>query len=609
MFSYLHKILYILSGTKKKLIFLVGIFILSSLLEAIGIGLIAPFLKIAANPELIHKIPLLNSIYLSLKLETSNQFIPIMGLLMIAVFSIKSTLYFLGKAYTVNFSFNQKKRLISRLMNGYLKVPYTFHLSRNSATIIKNTVMETNQFTQYCLLPSLNATASLIVLVVLLLLLAKTKLLLLAMTLGILLPTFILFNKLGKKFRRWGEIKSKSQKEMIRILNHGMGGIKETRIIGCESYFEQQMEDEASKFAKAATLFQSLQLLPKVVIENTLIILLVLFISISQIYLKDSVQELTAVLGVFAIASVRLISSATVVIQSLGHMRNTSYILNMLYFDLKEIEKEKANDLKTKRYFGTRTNSKIVSNGKSQLIDFNKIVELKDVTYKYPGIEEPAIQKVSLKIEKGQSVALIGKSGAGKTTLADIILGLLEPQSGDILVDGVSIYTNLRSWQNSIGYIPQSIFLIDDTIERNIAFGVPDKKIDKARLRNAIEAAQLTELIEQLPDKIKTEVGERGIRLSGGQRQRIGIARSLYHEREILVLDEATSALDNETESLVSEAIRNLVGAKTLIIIAHRLSTVEHCDRVYLLEKGHLVRSGSYQEVVEQNNYSKNSLL
>jgi ABC-type multidrug transport system fused ATPase/permease subunit len=224
-------------------------------------------------------------------------------------------------------------------MNGYLKVPYTFHLSRNSATIIKNTVIETNQFTQYCLLPSLNATASLIVLVVLLLLLAKTKLLLLGMTLGILLPTFILFNKLGKKFRRWGEIKSKSQKEMIRILNHGLGGIKETRIIGCESYFEQQMEDEASKFAKAATLFQSLQLLPKVVIENTLIILLVLFISISQIYLKDSVQELTAVLGVFAIASVRLISSATLVIQSLGHMLNTSYILNMLYFDLKEIEK------------------------------------------------------------------------------------------------------------------------------------------------------------------------------------------------------------------------------------------------------------------------------
>jgi ABC-type multidrug transport system fused ATPase/permease subunit len=598
MFSYLHKILYILSGTRKKLIFLVCIFVFSSLLEALGIGLIAPFLKIAANPELIYKIPLLKLIYLSLKLENSNQFIPIMGVLMIAVFSIKSTLYFFGKAYTVNFSFNQKKRLISRLMNGYLKVPYTFHLSRNSATIIKNTVIETNQFTQYCLLPSLNATASLIVLVVLLLLLAKTKLLLLGMTLGILLPTFILFNKLGKKFRRWGEIKSKSQKEMIRILNHGLGGIKETRIIGCESYFEQQMEDEASKFAKAATLFQSLQLLPKVVIENTLIILLVLFISISQIYLKDSVQELTAVLGVFAIASVRLISSATLVIQSLGHMRNTSYILNMLYFDLKEIEKEKANDLKTKRYFGTRTNSKIVSNGKSQLIDFNKIVELKDVTYKYPGIEEPAIQKVSLKIEKGQSVALIGKSGAGKTTLADIILGLLEPQSGDILVDGVSIYTNLRSWQNFIGYIPQSIFLIDDTIERNIAFGVPDKTIDKTKLKNAIEAAQLTELIEQLPNGLKTEVGERGIRLSGGQRQRIGIARSLYHEREILVLDEATSALDNETESLVSEAIRNLAGTKTLIIIAHRLSTVEHCDLVYLLEKGRVVRSGNYQEVV-----------
>lgn len=599
MFPYLHKILYILSGTKKKLIFLVGIFILSSLLEAIGIGLIAPFLKIAANPELIHKIPLLNSIYLSLKLETSNQFIPIIGLLMIVIFSIKSTLNFLGKAYTVNFSFNQKKRLISRLMNGYLKAPYTFHLSRNSATIIKNTVMETNQFTQYCLLPSLNATASLIVLVVLLLLLAQTKLLLLAMTLGILLPTFILFNKLGKKFRRWGEIKSKSQKEMIRILNHGLGGIKETRIIGCEQYFKQQMEDEASKFAKAATLFQSLQLLPKVVIENTLMSLLVIFISISQIYLKDSVQELTAVLGVFAIASVRLISSASLFIQSIGYMRNTSYIVNMLYFDLKEIEikaikNQNIDSILTKNVSKKNSYSQSIS----QLLTFANIVELNNITYKYPGIEEPAIKNISLTIKKGQSVALIGKSGAGKTTLADVILGLLEPENGDILVDGVSIYTNLRSWQNLIGYIPQSIFLIDDTIERNIAFGVPDRMIDKTKLRKAIEAAQLTELIEQLPDGIKTEVGERGIRLSGGQRQRIGIARSLYHEREILVLDEATSALDNETESLVSEAIRDLAGTKTLIIIAHRLSTVEHCDCVYIMEKGRFVKFGSYQEVV-----------
>jgi len=220
------------------------------------------------------------------------------------------------------------------------------------------------------------------------------------------------------------------------------------------------------------------------------------------------------------------------------------------------------------------------------------------VTYRYPEASELSLDQISFKIKKGESIALIGKSGAGKTTLVDVILGLLDLESGDIKVDGVSIYENLRSWQNLVGYIPQSIFLTDDTIERNIAFGVPDDQIDQGRLYKAIAAAQLEELVEQLPDGIKTGVGERGLRLSGGQRQRIGIARALYHEREILVLDEATAALDNETESRVTAAINSLAGTKTLIVIAHRLSTVENCDRIYMLEKGQVVKSGSYQEVV-----------
>ncbi|MFM6898570.1 MAG: ATP-binding cassette domain-containing protein, partial [Microcystis panniformis] len=211
---------------------------------------------------------------------------------------------------------------------------------------------------------------------------------------------------------------------------------------------------------------------------------------------------------------------------------------------------------------------------------------------------EPALNNISLSLKKGESIALIGKSGAGKTTLVDVILGFLIPESGDIQVDGVSIYQDIRSWQNLIGYIPQSIFLTDDTIERNIAFGVPDSLIDKERLQQAISSAQLTELVEQLPNGIKTEVGERGVRLSGGQRQRVGIARALYHEREILVLDEATSALDNETEKLVSQSIQALSGMKTLIVIAHRLTTVEYCDRVYLMDRGIITKSGSYKEVV-----------
>lgn len=229
---------------------------------------------------------------------------------------------------------------------------------------------------------------------------------------------------------------------------------------------------------------------------------------------------------------------------------------------------------------------------------FENQIDLVKLIYRYPNTTELAIKGISLTIKKGESIGLIGKSGAGKTTLVDIILGLLTPEDGQIKVDGIDITENLRTWQNLIGYIPQSIFLIDDTIERNIAFGVPDEQIDSERLMSAIQAAQLVDVINNLPNKIKTMVGERGVRLSGGQRQRVGIARALYHEREILVLDEATAALDNETENLVTEAISSLGGTKTLIIIAHRLSTVERCDRIYMLEDGRIVKSGNYHEVV-----------
>jgi ABC-type bacteriocin/lantibiotic exporter with double-glycine peptidase domain len=217
-------------------------------------------------------------------------------------------------------------------------------------------------------------------------------------------------------------------------------------------------------------------------------------------------------------------------------------------------------------------------------------------------MERDAVHTVNLTIQKGESIAIIGRSGSGKTTLVDVILGLLKPDSGDIELDGRSIYSNLPAWQNLIGYIPQSIFLTGDSIERNIAFGVPDHLIDPNKMETAIQSAQLEHLIQELPQGIKTEVGERGIRLSGGQRQRIGIARALYHSREILVLDEATSALDNETEELVTESIKSLSGSMTMIIIAHRLSTVAHCDRVYQMEKGQIIQSGSYEEVVIQGN-------
>ncbi|MGC1247952.1 MAG: ABC transporter ATP-binding protein [Spirulinaceae cyanobacterium] len=572
------------------------IFGLTSILEAVGIGLIGPFLSLASQPESVQKIPMLNWLYQQLDLESTRDFIPILGLTIIIVFCLKSGFYFLARSYIFKFSFTQKSILISRLLSAYIKVPYTFYLSRNTASIMKNIITETTKFTLQCLLPILTGIANLVVIVFLLIVLAYTDLSLLVMILGIILPTFFLFQRLGKQFKKWGDTKSISQQEMIKVINHGLGGIKEMRVIGCERYFENQMKEQAENYSQAATLFQSAQLLPRILIETTLVVFLIAFLSLSFVFSQSNFENITAIMGVFAVAVVRLIPASSQFIQALGQIRNSTYALDMLYLDLKEIEKQTL----TGSSLFTKSSLSQVIDPINQVMDFNEQIDLTNVSYRYPNVDEEAIKDISLTIKKGQSIALIGKSGAGKTTLVDVILGLLEPQNGDIRVDGISVYKDVRSWQNLIGYIPQSIFLTDDTVERNIAFGVPDELIDSQRIDQAIEAAQLVELIEQLPQGIKTKVGERGVRLSGGQRQRIGIARALYHQREILVLDEATSALDNETERLVSEAINSLAGTKTMIIIAHRLSTVENCDFVYMLEEGHVTKSGSYEEVVLQ---------
>jgi len=607
MIKYISKFLYVLPGSASSLVGLMSLFTLTSVLEALGIGLIGPFLNLASRPESIKEIYFLNWIYTKLDLQSKSQFIFLIGVIIIILFCIRSLLYFLAKTYIFRFSFNQKGKICSRLLKAYLEAPYTFYLKKNTSTLIQNIIIETQKFCDGCMLPFLDAIANSIIILILLSLLAKTNVLFLVMVLGVLIPVFLIFHRLKDRLVRWGREGSQSQAEMIRIINHSLGGFKDTRIIGCEEYFEKQLEQQIKIHENAVSSLYTSQALPRIIIEALLIMFTVLFVSIYQVFYPGG-QDITSVLGIFAIASIRLLPSASQLISGMNILQNTSYVLDMLYFDIKEIEEEKLEKSSLLNPNLSVVDSLNHKHFSGRAMPFMNQVELKNITYTYPETSKPAIENISLILKKGQSIAFIGKSGAGKTTLVDVILGLLKLEKGDILVDGVSTYTNIREWQNLIGYIPQSIFLIDDTVESNIAFGVPDHLIDLERLNKAIRSAQLTELIEELPDGIKTVVGERGIRLSGGQRQRIGIARSLYHEREILVLDEATSALDNETESLVTEAIRSLSGQKTIIIIAHRLTTVEHCDWVYLLERGRIVQSGSYREVVvgdKVNNFAE----
>lgn len=597
MSKFFSKLLYILKDSRLELLSLLFASIFSSALEAVGIGLIGPFLQIAMNPELIQANKFINQVYKSLNLDSNNEFIAVLGIALIILFCFKSIAYFFMKSYIYNFGYRQKGKISTKLMDTYLTVPYVFFLKKNTSTIIRNILVETEKFAQQVLIASLEAIANLLIIIVLIALLARTDIIFLALVSAIILPTFAFFYTLRKKFSSWGQTASECRNEIIRIINHSLGGIKETRVIGCEEYFQKQMDVKLKKYEVAESLFSSMQIIPRIAIETILVVFLILIVIIYQLFFGQSVQQLIPSLSVFAIASIRLIPAASQFIALVSYVQGATYSMDAIYLDLMELEQQN-NSVKNSLHKQLENNGDKPNFYANHSFNFRSKIEISNLTYYYPNIDSPAISEICLNIKKGESIAFIGKSGAGKTTLVDIILGLLQPQSGDIRVDGLSIYEDIRLWQNLIGYIPQTIFLMDETLERNIAFGVPDELINQKRLNQAIEAAQLKDLIEQLPDGINTVLGERGIRLSGGQRQRIGIARAIYHKKEILVLDEATSALDNETEALVTKAIQALSGTITMIIIAHRLTTVEHCDRVYTLEAGRIIKSGSYKEVV-----------
>ena len=593
MIGFLSRLLYVIKEKRSQLVLMILIFLSGSLLDTVGIGLVGPFMGLANSPNIILENTFLHSIYTQLGFKSTTQFIGLLGLIIVFIFYLKSFLNFRMQEYVFKFSLEQSGYLVKRLLNAYLSVDYTFHLQRNTAGLIQTLVIETEKLSGEILIPLLISVSNAAVLSFLLLLLAWTSLLGTTVILGIFIITFTITSQFKDKMSSWGKQGSSAQTEVIRVINHSLGGLKETRIFGCEPYFNQQIEVNANKYAQTISSVLVFGNLPRILIEALLITFLVGFTSIFLTFSQNP-QSLTSVLSVFAIASIRMLPAASAIVGSYATIRSNSYVVDKLYMDLIEVE----NIEESKQLMPSLNAGGLTHKSTYPLMSFEDKVVLDRVTYTYPNSQKTSLQDISLVVKKGQSIALIGKSGSGKTTLVDVILGLLKPQSGDIKVDDVSIYQNLRSWQNLIAYIPQTIFLMDDTIERNIAFGIPDNQIDSQRLKDAIAAAQLSQLISELPDGLKTVMGERGVRLSGGQRQRVGIARALYHEREILVLDEATAALDNETEKLVNDAIKSLSGTKTMIIIAHRLSTVEHCDCIYLMDKGRLLKSGSYQEVV-----------
>ncbi|MBT2642200.1 ABC transporter ATP-binding protein [Bacillus sp. ISL-41] len=572
---------------KKKFLILFIMMIIAAIFETVGISLIVPFVGIVTNPAMIHEQAFLSYLYKSLSFQSNNAFILFSVIVLLAIFLMKNSYLLLFQNLQYRLIFNTKIKLSRTMFREYLMKPYTFHLQRNTAELLRNVNGEVGKIFTGILLAGFQLITEIIVVMFILSLLIVTAPLA-TLTSGTLLSgSVILFFKVfRKKITHLGKEEQRLSREVIKWVNQGLGASKEVKVSGKENFFVESYNQQNQIMAKNTIYKNTLDQVPRLFIE-TLLVSVVLITMIIIVFQGKETAELVATMSLFAMAAFRLMPSITRIVAMLTSIRYSKPALTVIFNDL--INENNVTSLNGQE--PANNSKKITINTYEKT--FKQSIQLENIHFRYPNQEECSIKNISLRIPIGGSVAFVGKSGAGKTTIVDIILGLLEPESGHVFVDGHELNRVLPVWKEKIGYIPQTIYLSDDTIRKNVAFGLMDQDIEEDAVLRAIEDAQLKDFIESLPDGLDTVVGERGVRLSGGQRQRIGIARALYHNPEIIFLDEATSALDHETEKEIMKAIDRLKGEKTLIIIAHRLSTIENCDIVFRVEKGKLISSES----------------
>ncbi|MEE6451418.1 ABC transporter ATP-binding protein [Gottfriedia acidiceleris] len=567
---------------KKKLLILFFMMIISAMFETVGIGLIVPFVGIVTNPTIIKEQAILRYLYNLIGFKSTTSFLIFSVFVLLFIYIIKNS-YILFFQYCQNrVIMNQQIKLSRMLFNEYLKKPYTFHLQRNTALLLRNVNEEVSKvFQQIIISGFLLFTELLVIFCILVLLLITSPVATIVASVLLSGSVYLFLKAYRKKMSEMGKGLQHANGMMIKWVNQGLGASKEVKVSGKEDFFVESYSVYSKKSAIIKRGIMMFDQVPRLFIE-TLIVSIVLIIMLVIIFEGTNLSTIVSTMALFAMAAFRLMPSINRVIAMIAAIRFNQPALSVIYEDLFTNKEEFPNN----KVIENEDYQIEFSNGGERI--FKNSIDLKGISFRYPNQNEFSIKDISLTIPIGQSVAFIGESGAGKTTLVDIILGLFRPEKGTVSVDGMEIHQLGLKWQKNIGYIPQSIFLSDDTVRGNIAFGIPNNQIDDKAVWKALEQAQLKEFVESLPDKLETAVGERGVRLSGGQRQRIGIARALYHNPEIIFMDEATSALDNETEKEIIAAIDKLKGEKTLIIIAHRLTTIENCDIVFKINKGKL---------------------
>ena len=567
------------TGERRRIIVLFSLMVVGMGLEMLGVGLVIPAVTLLLQADLSETYPPLAAMLEVLGQPTQVQLIAGGMLLLVCVYLVKALFLGFLAWYQNDFAFGVQRHISSELFATYLYQPYAFHLQRNSAQLIRNAVNEVHKLWFLILNPTLVVLGEGLVLIgvtCLLFIVEPVGALIVVLVLGCAAWGFHLYTR--GRLLRLGIARQHHDGQRIQELQQGLGGVKEAKLLGRESGFLAKYEEHNAESARIEQFQATLQLLPRLWIELLAVTGLATLI-ITMLAQGQQAATIVPTLGLFAAAAFRLMPSAYRV---LGAVQNLPYGMPVIKILREELKLTPELPINVEATFDSR-----VSNS------FKNDIELVNVDYMYPSSPEPALTGLNISIRKGESIGFVGPSGSGKSTLVDIVLGLLTPTSGEVQVDKENIQADLRSWQDQIGYVPQSVYLTDDTLRNNVAFGIPPVRIDEGALNRAIQAAQLDTFVVSQPDGLDTVVGERGVRLSGGQLQRIGIARALYHDPSVLVLDEATSALDTLTEKGVMNSVEALQGSKTLLIVAHRLSTVKHCSRLYQLDRGRVIAEGT----------------
>ncbi|OHD26361.1 MAG: hypothetical protein A2Y38_00190 [Spirochaetes bacterium GWB1_59_5] len=560
--------------------------------EMAGVGSMLPFLTVASNPGFVESNELLRSVKAMLGIESNKVFLAVLGLFVVAVIILQNAFHALVVVTKSRFSQRVGNNMSCRLFGHYLNKPYVFYLNENSSNLSKNVLGEAQLVVTGYLTPLLEATTDVVVGLGLITVLVAVNPLAAFIGAGaIVLGYGVMFLGVKRLLVKLGEKRMDANRERFKVAAEAFSGIKDVKLLGKESFFMDRFLKPSKKMVSATIRIEVIGKLPNYVLLAILNSGIVLGATFLLVTTADFAAYIPLI-GVYAMAGSKLLPRFKELFAHVSKMRAYQSVVELMLDNLE----------------GERSVPRI---GGSYLdvtpLPFKRDILLQGVRFAYPGTEAPVIKDQSLTIAHNTTVGIVGSTGCGKTTLVDIILGLLRPQEGGILVDGTTVTeANLREWQANLGYVAQSIYLCDDSVKANVAFGVPPKRIDMDAVRRAAEAANLARFIEdELPEGYDTSVKERGLRLSGGQKQRLGIARALYSDPSVLVLDEATSALDGVTESVIMEAIENLGGKKTIIIIAHRLTTLINADVIYMMDKGCIVAQGTYKELMETNEQFK----